>query len=184
MTSMVLTLILVLLMLVALAGALRRLGRVELDERPPGCLDPLDGSTSAGTYRPLSRLFSAEDSAFLGRFGDRGKKLAARLGPARGRVLRLYLRQIRADFDGVWLLARQVAPQSPDPDFGFLIAKQCMIFHAVLALVYVRSWLGWRTPVPLHVVGLVNSLDAFRSGVRAVLQQVEPATRQGVLSKG
>jgi hypothetical protein len=169
---------------VALAGALRRLGRDNLDEPPPELLDPLDGSTSAGNYRPLSRLFSAEDSAFLGRFGNRGKKLTARLGPARARVLRLYLRQIHADFDGVWLLARQIAPQSPDPDFGFWIAKQWMIFHAVLALVYVRSWLGWRVPAPLHVVGLVNSLDAFRSGVRTVLQQVDPATRQAVLSKG
>ncbi|MDA1312988.1 MAG: hypothetical protein O2968_06610 [Acidobacteria bacterium] len=184
MTAVALTLVLVLSILVVLVGALRRLGLEEQIDSPLGCFDPLDDSTSARSYRPIGRLFSAEDCAFLGRFGERGWKLTPRLRAARGRVLRLYLRELRSDFGEVWRLARQIAPQSPDPDFAFRIAKQWMIFHAVLALVYVRSWLGWRLPVPVHVVGLVDSLETFRSGVRAVVQQAESAMERTALSKG
>lgn len=184
MTAMVLTLVLVFSILVVLTGALRRLARDDQFDRSLERLDPLSGSISAGTYRPISRLFSAEDTAFLRRFGDRGKKLTPRLGAARVRVSRLYLRQIYADFAAVSRRARMIAPYSPDPNFGFWIAKQSMIFRAVFVLVYVRSWLGWRLPVPLHVAGLVKSLETFRSGVRVIAEQADPAMRQTVLSKG
>ncbi len=184
MTALVLTLVLILLMLAVLVGSMRRLGRGDRNTPSLDREDVLEAGASAKTYRPLNRLFSAEDSAFLRGFGHRGTKLTWRLGSARSRVLRIYLRQIRADFDNVWRLACRLVPHSSNPNFGSWIVKQWIMFHAVLMLVYVRSWLGSRIPMPIHAAGLVNALEAFRSGVRAVAQQCDPIAQRTVLSKG
>jgi hypothetical protein len=178
MTALVLTLVLILVMLAVLVGSMRRLGVAERNASSPDRGDVLDSAAPARTYRPLNRLFSAEDDAFLRRFGHRGRKLTWRLGSARSRVLRVYLIQIRADFTRVWRLAREITPRSSDPEFGAWVAKQWVTFHAALAVVYVRSWLGWRMPMPVHAAGLVNALEAFRSGVRAVVEQCDPATQR------
>ena len=180
MTVMVLTLLIFLLMLVVLVGSIGRLGGVKLDAYPFERRDILDSSASAETYRPLGRLFSAEDSAFLRRFGGRGRKLAQKLGSGRSRVLRLYLRQIRADFHGLWRLAREIAPRSSNPEFGALVAKQWITFHVVLACVHVRSWLGWHLAVPVHVDGLISSLEDLRRSVVVVVDDLDSSTRQGV----
>ena len=180
MTLMVLTLVIVLLMLVVLVVSIGRLGGVELDPHPVEGGDILDSLASAEAYRPLGRLFSAEDSAFLRGFGSRGRRLAQNLGSGRSRVLRLYLRQIRKDFHGLWRLARELAPRSSNPEFGALVTKQWITFHVVLALVHVRSWFGWHLAVPVHVDGLISSLEDLRRSVVVVVDDLDSSTPLGV----
>ena len=128
-------------------------------------LEAVHGLAPPETYRPLHRLFTAEDVAFVAKFTIPGGNALRRLRGARNRVIRLYLGQMQADFGSLWQLAREIAPHSADPDFAALMIRQFCSFHVLLTVARLRSLLGWRLPVSVPVNGLVSAMESLRTGV-------------------
>lgn len=127
------------------------------------------------TYEPLSRLFTAEDSAFLRSQRGYSRAIERRLRRQRRQVLSLYLRQIRAEFSQVWNLCRLLAPVSNNPDFGALVLKQFVIFHGLYWTFQLRSVAGGLAPVHADPADLVAAFRQLELGARRALQTLEPA---------
>ena len=85
----------------------------------------------------------------------------------RRRVLRLYLRELRADFRGVHRICRVLAAKSYDPAFPALVTQQAMKFYGQLLIAHACCFLGWPSLAQMDVIGLVASLDRLREAVRA-----------------
>src|SRR5437867_941518 len=85
----------------------------------------------AETYRPMSRLFAEEDFAFLASSAPSRRELQKRLRYQRSQVLRLYLRELRLEFQRVYAICRLLAAQSQDPNFASLITRQVAAFYGL-----------------------------------------------------
>jgi hypothetical protein len=129
------------------------------------------GRSAGESYRPMQRLFSPGDFAFLGDQPELRRGLRLR----RIRVMRLYLRQLRADFVRVYALARALAPTSLDPSFASGITLQAIRFHGLMLLVEARCAVGWFAPVHVNTGGLVELADQLRQTVRVSLLAMQPA---------
>jgi len=114
-------------------------------------------------YRPIGRLFAPEDAAFVSDLTGHSGPLKNRLRRTRGRIMRLYLRQIRSDFSTLLRLARVIAPYNANPDFAVLLARQCCVFYLLLSLARFRGLFGWTFLVPLHASALVSTVEGLRS---------------------
>lgn len=126
------------------------------------------------TYQPLSRLFAEEDFTFLAAERGAPPGAAKLLRRSRCTVLRLYLRQMRAEFRQLHLLCRVLAPQAADPDFATRVARQALAFHGLMLVLEVRCALGWVLPVRVDAGKLVAALDQLRQAARASLAVPTP----------
>jgi hypothetical protein len=119
-------------------------------------------------YRPMTRLFAEEDFALVSALARR-PGLAKQLRRHRVRVLSLYLKQLRGDFQRIYGLARLLAPHSHDPDFATQTLLQGLRFGALFLALRVSCALGWPAPLRIESAGLVGSLDRLREGARLSL---------------
>ena len=177
------SLLLVVALLGLLLSAIRRLTHASLE----GQLDPrsaMNALSPPETYRPLNRLFTAEDMTFVAEVTKSSRNLQGRLRGARSRVMRLYLRQIQTDFSNLWRLARYIAPHSADPNFAALVTRQFCAFYFLLAVARLRAVFGWRLPVPVHVSGLVSAMELLRMGVMRTVADLGPTTVRAALTEG
>lgn len=181
MTMPLLALLLVVALLSLLVIAGRRLGR-ENSEAHFNPRSAVDALSPPETYRPLDRLFSTKDAAFVANLAHSSGRWQGRLRAARGRVMRLYLRQIQTDFNNLWHLARQIAPHSTDPNFAALVTRQFCTFYFLLAVARLRLVFGWWLPVPVGASGLVSAMQLLRAGVVQTVADLDPATFQAVQS--
>ena len=122
--------------------------------------------SAAESYRPMTRLFAEQDFAFLTAFGP---QMLQRLLRERRRVLRLYLSELRADFERIYALCRMLAPRSSNPHFAARITQQAFSFYGLLLIVEMRCALGWVLPVRVDTVELVNAVDRLRQAAQASL---------------
>ena len=134
-----------------------------------------DARPACRTYEPLSRLFSAEDCAFLRSQPGYSRAIGRRLRRQRRQVLSLYLRQIRAEFTQVWNICRLLAPVSSNPDFGAHVMKQFVIFHGLYWILQLRCMAGGLLPVHADPANLVAAFRQLELGARRALQTLEPA---------
>ena len=119
----------------------------------------------------MHRLFSTRDFSFLNEQPD----LRGRLRRHRVRVMRLYLRQLRADFGEIYALARTMIPTSLDGDFASTITLQALRFHGLMLAVELRCAVGWFVPVQVEAGGLVEAVDRLREAVRVSMLAPQPA---------
>lgn len=122
-------------------------------------------------YQPMGRLFAEEDFRFL-----RGSRpdLVKRLRRQRRQVLRLYLRELRADFERVYAFCRRLAPKSTDPNFAALITQQALSFYGLFLVLHMRCTLGWFLHVRIDTVDLVGAFDRLRQVAQATLLPMTP----------
>jgi hypothetical protein len=170
------TIVLLLLSFVLVVGAgvgitLWRLLRSNGPEAlPSGWRERMASTRSAlVTYQPMSRLFAEEDFDFLA--GQRGFQpgLEKKLRRQRRRVLRLYLRELRLEFRGVYALCRMLVPHSANPDFAAWITRQAAAFYGLLLVLHLRCTLGWFLHVRVDTTDLVTAFDRLREAARAGL---------------
>jgi hypothetical protein len=104
------------------------------------------GGFSIERYEPLSRLLADRDSAFL-RQQSRCPEIAARWNHSRRRIIRMYLRDLTADFRRLHADARAMVAESPEQDaelVNVLMRQQLVFCRQMLAveLWLTASWLG------------------------------------------
>jgi hypothetical protein len=121
-----------------------------------------------GIYKPMTRLFAEEDFALVSALA-RQAGLARQLRRHRVRVLSLYLKQLRGDFQRVYALARVLAPHSQDPDFATKTLLQGLRFGMLFLALRVWCALGWPVPLRIETGGLVTALDTLREAARLSL---------------
>jgi len=174
MTTLVLLLTLVMAIGVGVAVMLNRLLRAGSSR--PLAESAIVATVGSGlqTYQPMNRLFAEEDFHFLAGL-PQGEGLRTQLRRQRQRVLRLYLRELRADFERLYGWCRQLAPRSQDPNFATLITQQAAAFYGLLLVVHVRSTLGWFLPVRVDAGELVRVFDQLRQAARVSLPVAQPA---------
>ncbi|MBI3665619.1 MAG: hypothetical protein HY236_05230 [Acidobacteria bacterium] len=121
------------------------------------------------TYRPMSRLFAEQDFAFLAGQPGSGTGLVKRLRRQRRGALRLYLREMRADFQRLYALCRLLARNSKDPSFATLVTQQALSFYSLFLILQLRCALGWFLHVRVDTVDLVTAFDRLAQAARASL---------------
>ncbi len=119
------------------------------------------------TYQPMSRLFAEEDFRFLSGLAP---ALVKRLRRQRRHVMRLYLRELQADFERIYAFCRALAPRSQDPSFATLITKQALSFYGLFVVLQMRCGLGWFLPVRVDTGDLVDAFDRLHQAAQAALQ--------------
>ncbi len=127
------------------------------------------GRRAPETYRPMTRLFAEQDFAFLSGWPGSDGTLVRRLRRQRAGVLRLYLRELRADFQRLHGFARALVPTSADPEFAATVFQCALRFHALWALVALRCSLGWFVPLRAETTALVAAMDRLRETARLAL---------------
>ena len=116
MTVVLVLLSIVLLIAVAIAWELLRLRGAA-----PAELDPDEIQKNLArlhVYEPMRRLLSDADFDFVARQGTLSPRWIRRFRTRRRRVIALYLKDIRRDFNRIWSVCRLLAPMNPDPDFS------------------------------------------------------------------
>jgi hypothetical protein len=124
-------------------------------------------------YRPIERLFSEEDERFLANRGMLTDERRKQLHRSRCKVMKLYLRQFRGDFQEAWGVCRLLAPFSEDPDFGVTLVRQLVTFYHLYSAAQFRLLVHAYQPGDLGVSELVNSLRQVRQVAYETLSSVE-----------
>jgi hypothetical protein len=148
-------------------------------ESSPGWLTP----TAQQNYQPLTRLFSREDLDFLPAQAGFRQGMQRRLRRERRRAFFLYLRQMRRDFQNLWVHCRALAALSSNPDFASLITRQFVVFHSLYFVLWGQCWIGSLVPVSVDVEGLVAALEQLRQGARLAVQSLQPLQAAGAGSR-
>ena len=167
-------------MLLMVAGALTGgavLGRALLRYRNrPDAGEPALGF-SAARYEVMARLTCEEDLDYLRKLPGFRENMTTRLRKQRRRILRMYLRELAADFRVLHARARRlvaVAPEEHAPLVGFLLRQQ-VTFWLRLARIEVGLSLA---PVGMgtgDVRALVRGLEAIHAAITPAGPAVVPA---------
>lgn len=129
------------------------------------------------TYQPMNRLMAEADFAFVASQAGCNPDLVTRLRRQRVRVLRLYLKQLRGDFERVYRLARRLAPGSLDPEFASRITLQALRFQALWMGLQARCALGWFVPLRVETATLVSALEHLREVARVSVLAAQPQSQ-------
>jgi|SRR5579871_740917 len=104
------------------------------------------GAFSSERYEPLTRLLADRDTAFL-RHQSSCPEIAARWNRSRRRIIRMYLKDLAADFRRLHADARAVVAESPEQNaelVNILMRQQLVFWRQMFAveLWLTASWLG------------------------------------------
>lgn len=128
-----------------------------------------DEECSLERYRPLARLLAREDADFL-RQNTICPKVAARWERSQGRIIRLYLKELAADFHRLHANARVLVAESPEQYAGLVpfLFRQQFTFWRTLAMIELRWALGgWKVgKIPLEE--LVRVIEAIQREISRV----------------
>lgn len=137
--------------------------------------DLSDPERRAGAvYRPMNRLLAEADFRFLQGQAQLRPDLVRRLRQTRVATLRLYLREMRADFDRIHTLCRALAPHSADPSFAPRIMKETLWFYGQFGVLYAASFLPWYFDAQVHGAKLVDALARLEQLAGASLSTWTP----------
>jgi hypothetical protein len=161
-----LTLVLVLMFLAAVLLIVRRFPA----ERNPAGTSP--EIFSACNLRPMERLLNRKDCELLRSRGFTEQQIK-RFRAQRLRIVRLYVREVVAEFNSVQkaLELRLVSSKVNRPDLAKELARQRFAFYRSLAITELRLVLharGCDKPISLDMLQALESL-------RASLEQLAPA---------
>jgi hypothetical protein len=141
---------------------------------PTSDLISLKANLSApDAYRPMQRLFSEDDSAYLAARGGADPKVLRKLRNARRKSMFLYLGQVRRDFRTTWSICRFLAPFSDDPEFGTLLARQLVVFYGLYLMVSLRCLLGACGYVQLDITSLIDVVTSMRQAALGAFESTE-----------
>lgn len=159
------------LLTIALALALWRSNRNDktVRARPPTLAGPL----ADDVYRPMARLFAAEDLEFLQDQPGYRRQMNRRLRVARKKALRLYLAQIRQDFRAMHTYCRSIARESRNWELASLAQRQLVVFYGLFLALQVRCLLGSFAYANVDTRDLVFALCRLQQGVRSVAAPVQ-----------
>ena len=164
MTMFVISLVVLALAAAALTLSLWLLRR---EPRPVGASEALPRLTrSADFYRPMTRLFTSRDVAFLRDQAGFRPAMSRRLRLERRRVLSLYLQEVRSDFMGLEKACRSLARRSHNWELVSLIYRQRVVFYALLLALRVRCQLETVMFVPVDTGGLLATLTHLERDLR------------------
>ena len=93
-------------------------------------------------------------------------------------AMRLYLREIRHDFQKTWSLCRILAPISGDPHFAALLMRHFMVFHTLHLSLWVRCWVGLYKHLGLDSQSLINIMAQLRRSAERALQNSDALALQ------
>lgn len=130
-------------------------------------------SFSLEKYRPMERLFLAEDFAFLSSQPGFTPKLARRLRSERRKIFRRYLRSLSRDFDRLYAAIKLLMLDSAQdrPDLALALFKQRLMFRYALAAVHCRLVLQTLGLGTVDARGLVSVVRAMRDQLQALVPQ-------------
>ena len=164
MTIFVMSLLLLVVAAAALARSLWLLRREPTDARASEALPGLH--RSAGFYRPMTRLFSSQDLAFLQDQAGFRPAMKRRLRLERRRVLSLYLREVRNDFMALEKACRSMARRTQNWELTSLVYRQRLVFHGLLLALQVRCQLESVMFIPVDAGGLLATLTHLERDLR------------------
>ncbi len=159
MTVVLVLLSIVLLIAVAIAWELLRLRGAA-----PAELDPDEIQKNLArlhVYEPMRRLLSDADFDFVARQGTLSPRWIRRFRTRRRRVIALYLKDIRRDFNRIWSVCRLLAPMNPDPDFSTKLLQQLVVFYGYYFSVQVCCIVGCYCYIPVNAASLVGGLKGL-----------------------
>jgi len=162
------TVIFVILLAIVLMGAGLALELLRMNRAAPRFLD---GETIQSylsrpvSYEAMGRLFSKDDAEFVGTHPGAMRRWTTQ----RRQAMRLYLKQLRGDFQFSWSICRLLTPVSQDPDFGTMLVKQWIQFHLLYGMLTARCVLGYGSSTDQQVQTLVRSLSTLRTGAAGIL---------------
>jgi len=122
-----------------------------------------DQEYSLERYRPLARLLAREDADFL-RQNTICPKVAVRWERSQGRIIRLYLKELAADFHRLHAKARVLVAESPEQYAGLvpLLFRQQITFWRTLAVIELRLALGRLNPGKISAEELIGAIEAIQ----------------------
>jgi hypothetical protein len=120
---------------------------------------------SPGRYRPMLRLLSDDDIAFVAS----NKALARKLRARRIQIFRDYLRCLTKDYGRLLAHLRLAMVRSgvDRPDLARTIARNEFFFGLAICRIEFRLTLYWAGLGKVDVSGLVEAIDALRTQVGA-----------------
>jgi hypothetical protein len=123
----------------------------------------VDEKYSPERYQPLARLLGGEDVHFLRR-NIRCPKAAARWDRSQRRIVRLYLKELAADFHCLHSKARIIVAESPEQYSALIpvLFRQQLTFWKTLATIELRLTLGGLHVTAASVEELVQAIDAIQ----------------------
>jgi arginyl-tRNA synthetase len=116
---------------------------------------------SLARYEPMTRLLAEDDFEFLSAQAGFRPEIGAKLRRRRKQILRLYVRELAADFHRLHAAARRIAAESP-ADHAALVAilmRQQLTFWRAMAMLEVRLMIPGMT---VDVRGLVEAVEGMR----------------------
>lgn len=118
---------------------------------------------TADRYRPMLRLLSDDDLAFI----SANKKLQRKLRAKRRQLFRGYLRCLTRDYRQLLAGVRQAMVQSgvDRPDLAWALAKNRILFAAAICKIEFRLALHATGMGAVDVSGLVDAVEALRGQV-------------------
>ncbi len=125
---------------------------------------------SVSKYRPMMRLLSEDDYAFLADQSGFDKKISSRLRSERRRIFRAYLRSLVRDFNRLYFCAKLMASHASEDRSDVLVklVRQKFTFSFAVAAVEARLLLHTLGFGVVDVRNLINALDQTRSQLIAV----------------
>jgi hypothetical protein len=162
------TVVFIILFAIVLMGAGLARELLSMNRAAPSFLDGetiQDYLSRPVNYQAMGRLFSEEDCRFVGGHAGAMRRWTSQ----RRRAMRLYLKQLRADFQFSWSICRLLTPVSQDPDFATMLVKQWIQFHILYGVLNARCALGYGSSTDQQVQMLVRSLSTLRTGAAGIL---------------
>jgi hypothetical protein len=145
---------------IRLSGYRRTRRRSRPDEEfSPGIYQPME------RYRPLARLLAGEDAEFLRR-NTTCPKVVDRWERSRRRIIRLYLKELAADFQGLHAQARVLVAESPEQS------------AALLPLLFRKQVAFWRTLATIELRLAFGGLNAAQASIEEMVGVIEAMQRE------
>lgn len=123
-------------------------------------------------YRPMERLLSEDDYSFLASQRGYEPSLASNLRAQRRKILKAYLRLVKADFDRLHHVARLLVIYSEQdrPELAGLLVRQRIRFVKSFTLVQLRLAIPFLMPIRTSDLRmLIESLEWMRAQVPSVV---------------
>jgi hypothetical protein len=114
-------------------------------------------------YQPLARLLASEDADFLRR-NTSCPKIAVRWERSQHRIIRLYMKELAADFHRLHAKARALVAESPE-QYAVLVPilfRQQFAFWRTLTMLELRLALGGMNMTQTSVGELIGAIEAMQ----------------------
>ena len=121
---------------------------------------------SLARYEPMARLLKDEDQEFLASLPGYRPAMKARMKRERRRVLRLYLRELAADFQSLHAKAREMAAVAPEQ------------YADLVSVLFRQQWVFWRSMAAIEAGLCLNAIGIGKLDPRSLVEAVDAMRRE------